>query len=176
MIPAIGKLYKVPAFDIYVIFRNISFTRYSTRMSMDLYKDEFRKEKHYDYTLEQKIKNQLNELTLVPVTNKAEMKRRPFDYVDIDGAISLLATRKRYKYILCSFKLIKPVSYISQRYNYIEKKIEQYQDESIEWAGYLKSNDDQTITIKSYYSQRGDITINPFEIEKLEFRLYTFER
>jgi hypothetical protein len=110
------------------------------------------------------------------VTNKAEIKRRPFDYVDIDGAISLLATRKRYKYILCSLKLIKPVSYISQRYNYIEKKIEQYQDESIEWAGYLKSNDDQTITIKSYYSQRGDITINPFEIEKLEFRLYTFER
>lgn len=176
MIPAIGKLYKVPAFDIYVIFRNIYFTRYGTRMSMDLYKDEFRKEKHYDYDLEQKIKNQLNELTLVPVTNKAEMKRRPFDYVDIDGAISLLTTRKRYKHILCSIDLVTPIKFQRQKYNYTEQKVENYESESALWRGYIRANDDGTLQIKSYYSSGVDIIINPFEIERIKFRLYTFER
>lgn len=176
MIPAIGKLYKVPAFDIYVIFRNISFTRYSTRMSMDLYKDELRKEKSYDYDLEQKIIKQLNELTLVSVTNKAEIKRRPFDYVDIDGAISLLTTRKRYKNILCSIDLITPIKFQSQRYNYTEKRVENYESESALWRGYIRANDDGTLQIKPYYQSGMDIVINPFEIERIKFRLYKFER
>lgn len=176
MIPAIGKLYKIPEFGVYVIFRSISFTRYNTRMSMDLYKDEFRKEKSYDYDLEQKIINQLNELTLVSVTNKAEIKRRPFDYVDIDGAISLLTTRKRYKYVLCSIDLVAPIKFQSQKYNYTEKKVEDYEDESALWRGYIRANDDGTLQIKPYYSSGVDIIINPFEIERIKFRLYTFER
>lgn len=176
MIPVIGKLYQIPEFSVYVIFRNISFTRYSTRMSMDLYKDEFRKEKSYDYDLEQRIISQFNELTLVPVTNKAEIKRRPFDYVDIDGAISLLTTRKRYKYILCSVDLVRPIKYTAQRYNYTEKKVENYEGESALWRGYISANDDGTLQIKPYYQSGVDIVINPFEVERLKFRLYEFTR
>lgn len=176
MIPAIGKLYEIPEFGVYVIFRNITCTRYSTRMSISLYKDEFRKEKFYDYDLEQKIKNQLNELTLVPVTNKAEIKRRPFDYVDIDGAISLLTTRKRYNNVLCSIDLVTPIKFQNQKYNYTENRVEDYEDESALWRGYIRANDDGTLQIKPYYHSSVDIVINPFEVERIKFRLYTFER
>lgn len=176
MIPAIGKLYNIPEFDIYVIWRNITCTRYRVSMSMNLYKNEFCKEKHYDYDLEQKIIKQFDQLTLVPVTNKREMKRRPFDYVDIDGAISLLTTRKRYKNILCSIDLITPIKFQSQRYNYTEKRVENYESESALWRGYIRANDDGTLQIKPYYQSGMDIVINPFEIERIKFRLYKFER
>lgn len=176
MIPVIGKLYNIAELNVYVIFRSIRCTRYNTLMSMDLYNDELRNQKRYDYDLEQRIIKEIGTLTLTPVVNKAEMKRRPFDFVDIDGAISLLTKRKRYQNIVCSIDLVQPIKFLNKRYNYQEKKVEQYEDESALWRGYVEATSDGMLKIKPYYNSGVDIIINPFEIERLKFRLYEFTR
>lgn len=173
-LPVIGKLYFVPEENIFIIFRNIIFSRSQKNISFDTFTDENRKEKiYYQYILEPKFKeNNLSNFTFIPVDNKLEMKRRPFDYTDLQGAIELLSTKKKYSKVLIYIETIDQVEFSEERYNYTEHKVEDIISKSNQFNGTVKKGINNTIIIHSY---RAKVVIDINNIKLLRFRFYEFK-
>lgn len=117
-IPVVGKLYFVPELNLCCIFRKICCTRNKKNIAVEFYKDEERKQRIYNFELRQTFERDLSGFTFQPVINKAEMRRRPFDFVDLDGAIALLITKKRFQNVYCTINLFSPVKFTSENYNW----------------------------------------------------------
>lgn len=172
-IPTIGKLYFVPEVNLYCIFRGIYYTREKKSIRVSFYKDEFRKESHYDYDLENDFEFDLCPFTFLPVVNKAELRRRPFDFVDLDGAVSLLTTKKKFQGIRCHIKLFSPAKFPSNVYDWKTNTSETVEIEATEFSGTITLEADGKLNIKLY---RETVTVDIANIRTLKFRLYEFHR
>lgn len=172
-IPEVGKLYFVPEENLFCIFRRIYYTRNKKSIRVDFYKDEFRKESYYNYDLDNAFEFDLSDFTFQPVVNKAEMRRRPFDFVDLDGAISLITTKKKFQGIYCRITLFSPVKFKSQSYDWKTNTSETIEVEASEFAGTITLEADGKLSIKLY---RETVTVEIANIKTLKFRLYEFHR
>ncbi|RTK99336.1 MAG: hypothetical protein EKK57_09680 [Proteobacteria bacterium] len=172
-IPEVGKLYFVPEENLFCIFRRIYYTRNKKSIRVDFYKDEFRKESYYDYDLDNAFEFDLSDFTFQPVVNKAEMRRRPFDFVDLDGAIKLITTKKKFQDVYCRFKLSSPVKFQAESYDWKTRTTTCYDAEATEFAGTMTPEADGKLNIKLY---RETIIVDIANIKTLKFRLYEFHR
>lgn len=172
-IPTIGKLYFVPEENLYCIFRRIYCTRNKKSINVNFYKDELRKESHYDYDLSGAFDYDLSKFTFEPVVNKAEIRRRPFDFVDLDGAISLITTKKKFQNVYCRIKLFSPVKFKAESWNWQTRTADCYDAETTEFAGTITLEADGKLNIKLY---RETVTVDIANIKTLKFRLYEFHR
>lgn len=171
-IPDIGKLYFIPELNIYCIFRWIYCTRCKRDCKVDFYKDSLRKEPFYDYELAETFRFDISGLTFLHVINNAEARRRPFDFVDLDGALVLL-TKKRFAGILCRVKLFNPVVITVDNWDRKENKAYETQSDVKVLEGKIESFDNGVVIFKM---RNRSIQLDASNIELLRFRLYEFIR
>lgn len=172
-IPTIGKLYFVPEVNLYCIFRGIYFSRSKKNINVDFYKDALRKEPAYNYDISQAFEFNLSDFTFQYVVSTSEMRRRPFDFVDLDGAISLITTKKKFQGIRCQITLFSPVKFQSQVYDWKTNKSDTVEVESSEFAGTITPESDGKLNIKLYGET---VAVDISNIKTLKFRLYEFHR
>lgn len=173
-IPEIGKLYHVAELDKYVVFRLIKFSSVSKVIKFDMYDDENRKQRFYDFNMVNRIKEEIESLTFTVIQNKSEQKRRPFDYItNIKDALNYILTHKRYLRTSIVVKFKKHIVIERQFWDYKERKTVVRSIEEFVSNSPIKDAGDNKILVSFDY-KNSDIPVSIDNIKFIKIGLYKF--